>query len=117
MSSVTDKNATAFQSIDDVVLIGHFGPRDAHLRRYFTTAAERYHDRYSFALAGAQQEPRVDCLNNLDGLQRSMAEFSSPGSIEAFVKLCSTPLIPELVRRNELFFYEVRKFLFLASRY
>ncbi|KAK4154512.1 hypothetical protein C8A00DRAFT_42734 [Chaetomidium leptoderma] len=109
VSSVTDKNATAFQSIDDVVLIGHFGLRDAHLRQHFTTTAERYHDRYSFALAGAQQGPRVDCYNNLDGLQRSMTEFPSPGSIESFVKLCSTPLIPELTRRNELSFYESRK--------
>ncbi len=49
----------------------------------------------------------MECYNNVDGVQRSTAEFPSPNSIEGFVRLCATPLIPEMTRRNELSFYEV----------
>jgi protein disulfide-isomerase A1 len=109
VSSVNTENATAFQSSDDVVFIGHFGPRDTKLQQSFTLAAEKYRDRYSFAIATAQQQqgPTVECYNNPDNIKRSTAEFSRPTLIESFIKLCSTPLIPELTRRNELSFYQV----------
>ncbi|SPQ24192.1 8c46e751-5e39-4daf-9b2b-69cab3de846a [Thermothielavioides terrestris] len=104
-------NATAFQAIDDVVFIGRFGPDHEHLRSQFDQAARTYHDRFSFAVAEARQgqEPTLACYNNLDGEHKSTAEFASPRAIPAFVKLCSAPLIPELMRSNELSFYESRK--------
>jgi protein disulfide-isomerase A1 len=110
VSHVTDQNATAFQSVEDVVFIGRFGAVDASLQGWFETVAEKYHDRYSFAVSTSKQQqngPVAECYNNLDGIQRSTTDFSRPSSIESFVKLCSTPLIPELTRRNELSFYEV----------
>ena len=105
VSYVTDKNTTAFYSIDDVVIVGRF-KRGSNLRKQFMTLAEQYSDRYSFAIAEPQQGAQMECFNNPDDVQRSTTEFSSPVSIEAFVKLCSTPLIPELTRQNELSFYE-----------
>jgi protein disulfide-isomerase A1 len=107
VSSVNTKNATAFQSSDDVVFIGHFGPRDTKLQQSFKLAAKTYRDRHSFAIAAAQQGPTVECYNNPDSMKRSTAEFSRPTSIESFIKLCSTPLLPEFTRRNELSFYQV----------
>jgi protein disulfide-isomerase A1 len=110
VSYVNAKNATAFQFGDDVVFIGHFGPRGIKLQQSFELAAEKYRDCYSFAIATAQQGATVECYNNLDSMKRSTAEFSRPTSIEAFIKRCSTPLIPELARRNELSFYQVSLF-------
>jgi protein disulfide-isomerase A1 len=109
VSFVTSQNATAFQAIDDVVFIGRFGPDHEHLRSQFDQAARTYHDRFSFAVAEARQgqEPTLACYNNLDGEHKSTAEFASPRAIPAFGKLCSAPLIPELMRSNELSFYEV----------
>ena len=69
--------------------------------------AKQYHDRYSFGIASVQQGPSMECYNNDDGVHRSTMEFPSPTSIEVFVRLCATPLIPEMTRRNELSFYEV----------
>jgi len=108
VSPVTPKNTTTFQSIDDIVIIGHFRHGTA-LQQQFQEIAAQYHDRYSFGLIpNAQaQGPKMECFNNLDGVQRSTAELPSPTSIEAFVKLCVTRLIPEFTRRNELSFYEV----------
>ncbi|KAK3906051.1 hypothetical protein C8A05DRAFT_41118 [Staphylotrichum tortipilum] len=108
VSYVTDKNATAFHSIDDVVLVGRF-KRGTNLRQQFMIVAKQYSDRYSFALAEPQQGTQMECFNNADDVQLFTTEFPGPMSIEAFVKLCSTPLIPELTRRNELSFYETKK--------
>ena len=106
ISSLTPENKTAFQAIDDVVLIGRFRP-ETNLLTQFMTIAEQYHDRYSFGIASVQQGPAMECYNNVDGVQRSTTEFPSPTSIETFVRLCATPLIPEMTRRNELSFYKV----------
>ena len=108
LSHVTPKNTTTFQSIDDIVILGHF-TRGTALQQQFQETAAQYHDRYSFGLIpNAQaQGPKMECINNLDSVHRPTAEFPSPTSIEAFVKLCATRLIPEFTRRNELSFYEV----------
>jgi protein disulfide-isomerase A1 len=110
VSHISDQNTTVFRSSDDVVFIGHFGAGDPSLQGWFEVGADKYHDRYSFAVSTAKQQqkgPVLECYNNFDGIQRSTMDFANPSSIERFVKLCSTPLIPELTRRNELSFYEV----------
>lgn len=108
VSPITPANLTTFQSIDDVVIIGHFS-RGTALQQHFKEIAAQYQDRYSFGrVADAQaQAPEMECFNNLDGAQRSTTEFPSPTSVEAFVKLCAARLIPEFTRRNELDFYQV----------
>ncbi|KAL2129593.1 hypothetical protein VTI74DRAFT_7547 [Chaetomium olivicolor] len=113
ISHVDSKNVTAFQAIDDVVFVGHFGPPDTLLRRSFTKIAHTYHDRYTFATTVLDQRkhsrPMIECYNNPDGIQRSTTDIFRPLDLRNFIKLCSTPLIPELTRRNELSFYETRK--------
>ncbi|KAK4032434.1 hypothetical protein C8A01DRAFT_50768 [Parachaetomium inaequale] len=113
VSFVTPKNSSIFQSIDDVVFIGHFGTHDSHLQRQFETIAEKYRDRYSFATtSGTVRQgapPTVECFNNPDSTKRSTSDFPTPSSLESFIKRCSTPTIPQMTRRNELSFYQTRQ--------
>lgn len=112
LSKVDDKNITSFISIDDVVFVGHIAPDDKALG-WFHEAAVRYHDRFSFAVVVESNRVTthhplsVTCYDNLDDLQHSITELESRELLESFIKLCSTPLIPEMTRRNELSFYEV----------
>ncbi|KAK3988805.1 hypothetical protein QBC44DRAFT_381992 [Cladorrhinum sp. PSN332] len=107
ISHVTTKNMTAFQSIDDVVFIGHLDSKFD--KESFTTLAKKYSDRFSFALSSAtSSSPRVTCFNNLDTLSHSTGDLSTQ-SLNAFVKLCSTPLIAEMTRSNELDYYSSGK--------
>jgi protein disulfide-isomerase A1 len=109
MSVVDSKNLTSFLSIDDIVLVAHLQPEDSNLFDRFTTMARQFHDRYSFAVArGVQSQLGISCYNNLDDTQRSTAELSTVESLENFVRLCSTPVIPELTRRNERQYLTVR---------
>jgi len=114
LSTVTSQNTTAFLSTDDVLFIGHFGSseEDTTLRERFTKLAQKYRDRFSFALAGegAGQDGKamISCYNMPDELQRSITEeLDHPLAMEQFVKICATPLIPELTRRNEVGYYKV----------
>ncbi|KAK3377326.1 hypothetical protein B0T24DRAFT_592936 [Lasiosphaeria ovina] len=118
VSRISGRNATSFTAADDLVFVGHFVASDATLRDRFTALAHKYRDRFSFAESSEphplqqQQHPRqsvVTCYNNPDGLQRSTAELASAAALDNFVRLCSTPLIPELTRRNELSFYQTGK--------
>ncbi|KAK3689155.1 hypothetical protein B0T22DRAFT_375806 [Podospora appendiculata] len=112
VSYVATKNATSFVSIDDVVFIGHLAPRDISLRNQLQAAAQKYRDRFSFALSSdVQQQSAVTCSNNLDDVQHSTTELSSPTSLEEFIRMCSTPLIPELTRRSEMSLYQTGKSL------
>jgi len=145
LSYITAENTTDFLLSDDVVFVGHFrsspSPSKHHdvkgnnnnqeeetnksLRERFAKAAEKYHDRFSFAISlddhphvGQQQQDNTEeetrtaitCYNIPDELQRSIsvAELQShPGAMDLFVRTCSTPLIPELTRRNEVSYYQV----------
>lgn len=112
LSHIGSHNATEFRSSDDVVFIGYFSSSESHLRESFESLARRYHDRFSFALASSARrkeytQSTVECHNNVDDMHRTTAELSGSASVEDFIELCSTPLIPEMTRRNELSFYEV----------
>ncbi|KAK0724359.1 hypothetical protein B0H67DRAFT_103111 [Lasiosphaeris hirsuta] len=112
VSHVGSKNTTSFLVDDDVVFVAQSAPGDTTLRDRFTTVAEKYRDRYSFAISSdASQQSIVTCYNNPDDLQRSTIELANPASLEAFIKLCATPLIPELTRRNEMTYYSSGKSL------
>ncbi len=103
LSHVNDKNVTSFLSVDDLVIIGQITPDDASLRRRFEDIANKYHDRFSFALSSTTgSQSSIGCYNNLDDVQRSVVELAAVEALETFVQLCATPLIPTLARRNEL---------------
>ena len=103
VAHVDDKNVTSFLSVDDVVVIGHIAPGESSIQQRFQDLAEKYHDRLSFALSSDfGNEPVLGCYNNVDDVQRSTSELGGVDALDKFVKICSTPLIPELTRRNEL---------------
>lgn len=109
LSAVDSKNITSFLSIDDVVFVAHLHAEDTNLYDRYETLARQYHDRYSFAVARSERgRPEISCYNNPDDMQRSTAEFSTVESLENLVKLCSTPIIPELTRRTEQHIFRVK---------
>lgn len=111
LSALSSKNATSFLSIDDIVFVAHLQPEDnANLYERYLALAQRYHDRYSFAVTrGVRNQAAISCYNNPDDMQRSTAELTTAESLEEFVRLCSTPVIPELTRRNEPQYFAVRQ--------
>ncbi len=57
---------------------------------------------------GPPQYPSsLACYNTVDDEQHTVDDISTVESLEAFVKLCSTPLVVELTRRNELEYMSV----------
>ncbi|KAK4196243.1 thioredoxin-like domain-containing protein [Triangularia verruculosa] len=114
VSHVDDKSMPSFQTSDDITFIGHFGPTEKPLEEEFTRLAERYRDRFSFAIADhASVVPKllVECFNNIDetGLTANSNDLASPGALQDFILSCSTPLVPEMTRRNEMEFFQTRK--------
>ncbi|KAM7187727.1 hypothetical protein V8F20_010864 [Naviculisporaceae sp. PSN 640] len=116
VSMVDEKNITEFSKRDDVVFVGRIPGQEngkpSQAEGLFQAAAVKYRDRFSFALEvdGAKgREPSVSCWNNLDGLKHETTQLQTRELLEKFIELCSTPLIPEMTRRNELGFYETRK--------
>ncbi|KAK4166980.1 hypothetical protein QBC43DRAFT_376923 [Cladorrhinum sp. PSN259] len=108
ISHVTANNITAFQSVDDVVFVGHLGSEPD--QEIFTTVAQKYSDRYSFALSSRPNSDSavIECFNNPDSTSHSTSDITVR-NLDAFVKLCSTPLIAEMTRSNELDYYSSGK--------
>ncbi|KAL1864189.1 hypothetical protein VTK73DRAFT_6080 [Phialemonium thermophilum] len=113
VSVVSDKNATSFRSIDDVVVVAHVRPQDANLYDRFAALARHYRDRCSFGVAwearDAHERPALACYHNVDDVQHATAELGTVGALEAFLQRCVEPVIPELTRRNEWQYMSVRK--------
>jgi len=88
--------------VDNIVFLAHIGPRDKDLRDQFKALAARYRDSYSFIMTGPLQgKSALHCINNIDKEEHTTVPFSTVGGLEAFVKRCSSPLMPELTRANE----------------
>ena len=104
LSTVDRHNVTWFMSTDDVVFVAQLQARDSNAHDRFLALAQKYHDRYSFAVntEARPEKSEITCQNTPDGLQKKLPDLSAVGALENFVKMCSTPLIPELTRRNEL---------------
>lgn len=117
---MSEKNTTAFLSVDEVVFVAYLPSDDSVLKDRFEKIAKLYWDRFSFAVSETSQ-PRalVVCRNNDNGVERKMTDFTTVDALQTFVKQCSTPLIPELTRRNELEYSSVSalKLLTLAGTY
>jgi protein disulfide-isomerase A1 len=115
LSTVDAKNITSFVSVDDVVIVAHLVSRDDNLRVRFSNMANQFSDRYSFATADADEADEhswLACFNNIDDIQRTTDELTTVQALENFIKECSTPMIPELTRRNEMEYIEVSDYSF-----
>ena len=93
--------------MDDVVFVCHLNPDDLNVYNRYKDIAEQYRDRFSFGLGGpVQQHSVLRCSNNVDDEQHMTDELGSVEAMTDFVQLCSTPLIPELIRKNEAQFMQ-----------
>ncbi|KAF3766148.1 hypothetical protein M406DRAFT_339425 [Cryphonectria parasitica EP155] len=104
VSSLDATEASSFTSVDDVVIVASVGEDDDDLgfEERFSRVAQRFQDRYSFAVqqrkAGGTS---LECVNNVDSEAFSITDLSDPLAIENFIRQCSQPLVPEFTRRNE----------------
>ena len=105
MSIVTEKNITSFSSADDIVFVGHLLQSDTLLKDRYQTIAKQYQDQYSFAVSIGARLPQsaIVCYNNPDDIQDTVQaeDLQTVESLQKFIAQCSSPLIPELTRRNE----------------
>jgi len=103
LSTVTEKNQTEFLSVDDVAFVAHLSPDDAVLGERVSALAESYRDRFSFAVSPSTKTGRgITCRNTINSVEHTVTDMSTVDALPNFVKLCSTPIIPELTRRNEM---------------
>jgi protein disulfide-isomerase A1 len=59
-------------------------------------------------MTGALQgRSALHCFNNIDEEEHTTEPFATVGGLEAFIKRCSAPLIPELTRVNEAEYVQV----------
>lgn len=122
ISVVDEKNLTDFSRSDDVVFVATIAQGDdsdensstsTQVDGLFRAAAVRYRDRFSFAFMWdigvhvASRKSSITCWNNPDEVKHETTGSTTRHDLDKFVKLCLTPLIPEMTRGNELTFYEV----------
>ncbi|KAK8009371.1 protein disulfide isomerase [Apiospora marii] len=100
-----EKAVTAFQAVDDVVVMAQLHPtRDAHLQTLFGAVAARYWDRASFGAIASISPGAVVCYSNRDRAGQPPTVLSDMTAVDAigkFVEKCMAPLIGELSRKNE----------------
>lgn len=102
VTALDDKKITAFQSIDDAVVIAYINPRDSHLEAGFKSISSRYRDRASFGSLETTDDSTLVCYNNRDNEQSSTSDLTTIETLPAFVANCMKPLVGEFSRRNEL---------------
>ncbi|KAK4222814.1 hypothetical protein QBC38DRAFT_503693 [Podospora fimiseda] len=96
-----------FSTGDDIVFIAHLDSKSDQDKETFTSLAKKYSDRYSFGLATSSSS-KIECFNNPDSLTHSTTDLSLQ-NLNIFIQICSTPLIAEITRRNELEYYSTGK--------
>jgi protein disulfide-isomerase A1 len=107
VSTLNQKKITAFQSIDDIVIISNLNPRDEHIQTAFQSLAAQYKDRMSFGSLETNGQSTVVCYNNKDDEQSTLSDLTAVGSLDAFIDACTTPLVGEFSRRNEMKYLQV----------
>lgn len=108
MTLLDEKKFTAFQSIDDSVLVAYLNPHDTHIEAAFRSLAHRYKDRASFGFLETDKPSSVVCYRNKDDEQMNAGNLAAIGALPSFVEACIKPLIGEFSRRNELKYMQVR---------
>lgn len=120
LSTVDDKNVTALLSEDEVVFVARYGKdtydKDDTLPARFAQLAHAYADRYSFAVSTegstSSPSPSVTCYRSHGELVRTAADLAaSTTALDAFLESCTTPVVVDLTRRNELHYLGMGKSL------
>lgn len=128
VSKLVTQDIASFSSSDDIVFIAHLGQEKdendvGSLSQRMKVLANEYHDRFSF---GVTQGPpgestpsnvgSISCYNNLDGSRHDTAEIYSVDALKKTLDACTTLLVPQLTRRNEMKYISVRTYLPHARR-
>ncbi|ORY56842.1 thioredoxin-like domain-containing protein [Pseudomassariella vexata] len=103
------KKITAFQSIDDTVIVAHINPKDEHIKTQFQTIARALKDRASFGSLETTGASSVVCYSNQDDEQSVISDLTAIESLDMFIRGCMTPLIGEFTRRSELKYLQAGK--------
>ncbi|KAK3360624.1 thioredoxin-like domain-containing protein, partial [Lasiosphaeria hispida] len=103
MLKVDVASVSSFLDIDHVIFIAHIRLGDDSLRDRFNALANKYRNLYSFIMTGPlQDQSALHCINNIDEEEHTATNLGTVGALEDFIKQCSSPLIPELTRKNEV---------------
>ncbi|KAK9773445.1 putative Thioredoxin-like domain-containing protein [Seiridium cardinale] len=111
VTRLDEKKITAFQSIDDAVIVAHINARDTHIQALFKSLAHRYDDRASFGLLEIDEKSTLVCYNNKDDEQLMTSELTAIDALSSFVEACIKPLVGEFSRRSEVKYFHSGKSL------
>jgi protein disulfide-isomerase A1 len=119
LSHVNSSNVTTFLASDDVTFVLYLTKGDSVTHDRFAELARQYHDRFAFAVgsAGQGKPSNLECVNNPDSEKHASNDLSTVEVLESFIKQCSTPIIVELTRRNELEYLNVSRSSYLFCIY
>ncbi|KAK0654780.1 hypothetical protein B0T16DRAFT_486516 [Cercophora newfieldiana] len=97
---------------DEIIFLAHIAPGDEAYRDQFKALATKYRDSYTFIVTGPMNgQSALHCFNNINEEEHTTEPLAKIGGLEAFIKRCSGPLIPELTRANEAEYTQARKSL------
>ncbi|ERT02974.1 hypothetical protein HMPREF1624_01278 [Sporothrix schenckii ATCC 58251] len=113
LSVVDDTNVTALLGDDEVVFVARYGKdasrEDDTLPSRFSQLAHTYADRHTFAVSTEVQasspssSSSLTCYRSHGEITKMAADLAaSTTALDAFLELCTAPLVVDLTRRNEL---------------
>ncbi|KAK9416616.1 putative Thioredoxin-like domain-containing protein [Seiridium unicorne] len=111
VTRLDEKKITAFQSIDDAVIVAHINAHDTHTQALFKSLAHRYEDRASFGSLEIDEKSTLVCYNNKDDEQLMTSELTAIDALSSFVEACIKPLVGEFSRRSEVKYFHSGKSL------
>ncbi|KIH86818.1 hypothetical protein SPBR_08241 [Sporothrix brasiliensis 5110] len=116
LSVVDDANVTALLGDDEVVFVARYGKdasrEDDTLPSRFSQLAHTYADRHTFAVSteveasspsSSSSSSSLTCYRSHGEITKMAADLAaSTTALDAFLELCTAPLVVDLTRRNEL---------------
>ena len=114
ISEVTAESLEEFKRTDEVIFLAYFSVDDERSREIFLEIETKYREEFTFGLvpdvavfeAEKVAVPAVRCIKPLDNKTHEHHDVTI-GSLEAFVKEASRPIIAELLPYNHQRFLDV----------
>ncbi|RFU78849.1 disulfide-isomerase [Trichoderma arundinaceum] len=102
VQDVDGQQLADFISSDDYVFVAQLQDKNDNLDARFRSLAQEYSDRYSFGITSSNEPSGIWCYNNVDESQHTASDLDNANSLKNLLHLCTTELIPQLTRRNEM---------------
>lgn len=105
VSIITAGSLPDFKKASGVTVVGYFDPEDNNSHKEFKAAAELLRDDFLFGVSNdsalarseAVQVPGIALYKDFDERRNTLEGVHNSSAITSFIKLSSTPLIPELL--------------------